>query len=333
MSRKALALFSGGLDSVLSVLWMKRLGYEVTPIFFRSYFFSENKAALMSERLDLNLEIIDISEDLLQVLKSPRYGFGKHNNPCIDCHSLMFRTAGRLMEEKNADFLISGEVLGQRPMSQRLDALNAVKKHSGYKDYIIRPLSQKLLPDTMPIREGWVSKDDMLDIQGRSRKRQMELAEEFGIEEYPTPGGGCLLTERIYSLRLNDLLSHNWLSGKYIKYLNIGRHFRLSPDMKLIVGRNKEDNNALEELIEDDVVLRIKNIQGPWGVLNVYFRENGEKTIHDEELLLAASILLTFSGKSAAKDEVRVIYPGGNDKVINAEKLDREKLHQYWITE
>lgn len=326
---KAIALFSGGLDSALAILWMKKLGYEVVPVFFRSCFFTEEKALKTAGHAGLEIKIIDISRQLLDVLKNPKYGFGKHKNPCIDCHSLMFRTAGSLMKEWSADFLISGEVLAQRPMSQRLDAMNAVKKHSGYKDYIIRPLSQKLLPDTLPITEGWVNKDDLLDIQGRSRKRQMELAEEFGLDYYPNPGGGCLLTDKMYSVRVADLIEHDQLDTQYVKFLNVGRHFRISDNLKLVVGRKKADNDMLQNLTGSETKLKINNKQGPLGVLYP-----ADSQLNREDLRKAASILLSFSNKADQVEQVRVIYPGDSEpeQTIEAEKMERDKVKEYWIT-
>jgi tRNA U34 2-thiouridine synthase MnmA/TrmU len=156
-NRKALALFSGGLDSLLSVFWMKKLGYEVIPIFFETPFFSSEKAIRVATANELDLKIIDFSLEHLNMLKSPVYGYGKHYNPCIDCHGLMFRTLKQYLDVYQADFVISGEVLNQRPMSQRYDAMNAVKKLSTIGDLIIRPLCQKRLTDTLPIREGWVN--------------------------------------------------------------------------------------------------------------------------------------------------------------------------------
>ncbi len=326
---KAIALFSGGLDSVLAVLWMKRLGYDVIPVFFRSCFFTEEKALKTAKSAGFEIKVVDIGCQLLEVIKNPKYGFGKHTNPCIDCHSLMFRMAGSLMKEWDADFLISGEVLSQRPMSQRLDAMNAVKKHSGYKDYIIRPLSQKLLPNTQPITEGWVDKHEMLDIQGRSRKRQMKLAEDFGVEYYPTPGGGCLLTDKMYSIRLTDLIEHDQLKTQCVKYLNVGRHFRISDDLKLIVGRKKADNDMLQKLTDKETTLKLKDKQGPLGVLSSLNDE-----LKTEEIETAASILLSFSNKTDSLDQVRVIYAEDTmpDKTVQVEKMEREKVKEYWIT-
>ena len=264
---KALALFSGGLDSLLSVIWMRKLGIEVIPIFFRTPFFTEERALKTACANGLKLEVIDISEQHLEMMKNPRYGFGKNFNPCIDCHGLMFNLAGGLLVQNNADFLISGEVLSQRPMSQRRDAMNAVSKLSGYKDLLIRPLSQKLLDDTKPIRENWIRKDDMLDFSGRSRKPQLALAKELGVKEFPSPGGGCRLTDKNFTVRLKDLVEHSQLSLPEITLLKYGRHFRLDDKTKFIIGRDEADNNNLLQAKSDFLLLLNTEIPGPLGLL------------------------------------------------------------------
>ena len=210
MSRKhkAIALFSGGLDSILSVRYMMSLGFEVQPVFFRAPYLVPDKACESAAKNGLDLIVRDISAEHFALLKNPRYGFGKNYNPCIDCHALMFKTAGLMLGELGADFLISGEVLGQRPKSQMRDGINAVSKASSFADLLVRPLSQRLLTPTLPIREAWIEPDTMLDFHGRSRKRQMFLARELGISYYPHPGGGCLLTDVNFALRLDDYFQH-----------------------------------------------------------------------------------------------------------------------------
>ncbi len=322
---RCFALFSGGLDSVLSVLFMQKLGYEVIPVYFQTPFFPAQKAKMIAEKNNLSLQIFDITENYLKMLKNPRYGFGKNFNPCIDCHGLMFEIAGKLMEEYEIDFLISGEVLGQRPMSQRLDAINAVGKLSKVKDLLVRPLCQKLLPDTKPLRVGWVKKSEMLDIQGRGRNRQLELAKEFGITDYQTPGGGCLLTDLGYSRRLKDLINNDMMERKFIEFLSIGRHFRLSKYAKLIVGRNKEDNIKMSELASDEIVLHTKTIPGPLGVFNT------KKTIDNKILKLAGSLLLRYNNKV---NENALIYFGKNHELnenIFCEKMLSEEVKKYLI--
>jgi tRNA-uridine 2-sulfurtransferase len=306
MKKRAAALYSGGLDSLLSIAMMQRLGYPVTPIFFRTPFFGPDKALRAARSAGFEVRVIDITEPHLEMLKSPVYGFGRNLNPCIDCHGLMFRMAAQLIEDGEVDFLISGEVLGQRPKSQRHDAMNAVRKLSGVKDLIVRPLCQKLLPDTLPIREGWVDKEDMLDIQGRTRRRQMELAEQWGIADYNTPGGGCLLTDAAYSVLLRDLLEHGELVECNLRFLRYGRHYRLGPTTRLIVGKTSYDNEGISGAAKQETVLKVMGIHGPLGVIQ------GEAS--SEQLQLAADIV--FSHTQRAGDEDLVCY-GLNFQLVN----------------
>ena len=299
---------------MLVVLFMKKLGYEVLPIFFKTPFFTPEKALKSAKDINVELIVHDITKEYLEMLKNPRYGFGKYLNPCIDCHGLMFKTAGELMPEYNIDFLISGEVLGQRPMSQRKDALNSVGKLSKVKDLLIRPLSQKLLADALPIREGWVNKDEMLDIQGRSRQRQMEMAKEFGIKYFQNPGGGCLLTDRGFSDRLQDLMDFDMFELDFINFLKIGRHFRLNENVKLIVGRNKQDNDSITELTQNETIFKIKEKPGPLGVIN------SKRELTDEEIKLAAGILFRYENKL---DGIKEVFFGRKFQLENSVKIEK----------
>lgn len=264
---KAIALFSGGLDSILAVKWMQNRGYRVHPVFFRAPYLKADRALISAEQNGLDLEVVDVSAEHLQLLYKPLYGFGKHLNPCVDCHGFMFRKAAEMLAAKEADFLISGEVLGQRPMSQRRDALESVGKLSGVKDLLVRPLSQQLLPETLPIREGWVKKEDLLAIHGRGRYAQLNLARQLGVKDFPAPAGGCLLTDRNYCLRLQDLLDRKLESLENLELLAFGRHFRLSENIKLIIGRNEADNIALEGIFSSGYRLLAKDTMGPLGLL------------------------------------------------------------------
>jgi len=297
--KKAIALFSGGLDSILSVVWMQNLGFTVFPFFFKTPFFTEERALHSAQVNNLPLTVIDISQEYLVMLQKPVYGFGKNFNPCIDCHGLMFREAGKLLTEYGADFLISGEVLSQRPMSQRKDSLQAVGKLSGYKDLLIRPLSQKLLPDTLPIREGWIDKNDLLDISGRSRKPQLALARRLGIKEFPSPAGGCSLTDKNFSRRLQDLWQHNQINLEDINLLKYGRHFRLNSFSKLIIGRDEADNQNLIEHNFDGIFMLHNKIPGPLGLLC-------SSNVTKDLISLAASLLAYYYKK--AENPVTVNY-------------------------
>lgn len=315
---KAIAIFSGGLDSILSVKWMQRLGYLVQPVFFAAPYFPAEKAQFSASQNGFDLLIRDISPEHLQMLLNPKYGYGKHFNPCIDCHALMFNTAGKMLEELDADFIISGEVLGQRPMSQRKDAINAVAKHSGVKDLIIRPLSQKLLASTKPIREGWVNINDLWDIQGRGRHRQIALAAELEIPYYPTPGGGCLLTDAGYSKRLRELLDHGLPDRYDLELLRFGRHFRLSPKVKFILGRDEHENEALLSHYQGSLLFDIPDQPCPIGILT-------GSPIDRELISLAASLLMYYNKK--ATDDQPVLY-GENilDHSVQAGRTDPQTI-------
>lgn len=324
---KCFALFSGGLDSMLAAKFMSNLGYEVLPIFFETPFFKPTKALKAAEIIGMKLIVHDLTSFYIPMLENPKYGYGKNMNPCIDCHGMMFRTAGELMQKYNVDFLISGEVLGQRPMSQRKDAMNSVGKLSNKKDHLVRPLSQKLLSDTLPIREGWVKKDEMLDIQGRSRKRQLELAKEFGIADFESPGGGCLLTDVGFGQKLKDLKEYKMLELKYINTLSIGRHFRISENTKMIVGKNKNDNNRLADIITDETVMLVKDYPGPLAIIQ------SVATISGEELQTCANILLRYSSRAPEEAIIKYGYNFHLDNEISAIKMSTEMINKLRINQ
>jgi tRNA U34 2-thiouridine synthase MnmA/TrmU len=225
----------------------------------------------------------------MQMLRSPRYGYGKNMNPCIDCHTLMLKVAGRRMEQEGADFVFTGEVLGQRPMSQGKQSLWVVAKNAGYPDRILRPLSAALLPETEPERSGKVDRSRLCDIEGRGRKRQMEMALHYGIHSYPAPAGGCLLTDPGFAKRLCDLFeSHPDHRIRDIELLKVGRHFRLNASTKAIVGRNVRDNGTIEMLAEaGDALIRVDEFPGP----TVIVPGGGD----DETIRLAAAICARYS--------------------------------------
>lgn len=326
----ALALFSGGLDSLLAVKVIQDQGIKVIPMCFESPFFSCKKAIQSAKQNNLFVHIVPLEQDYLEMIQNPKYGYGKNFNPCIDCHAFMYRKLGDMLEKFGADFLISGEVLGQRPMSQHLNGMNAVAKSSGYKDLIVRPLSQKLLPDTKPIREGWIDKNLLLDLQGRNRTPQIELAEKFGMTEYPTPAGGCLLTDPGYSKRLMDLKQNDMFDLRFITFLDVGRQFRLSETTKLIIGRNQNDNEYMNLLLENNesqcnIVLKAKIIPGPIGIL-----QSRDEIVSNEILKLAAEILVRYLSKVNDEAVVLVNFPDGEIRELKVEKrtdgFEREML-------
>jgi len=320
---KAVAIFSGGLDSILSVKWMQKLGYTVYPVYFKAPYFPAEKAMHSARVNGFDLIVRDIGAEHFEMLLNPRYGYGKYFNPCIDCHALMFASAGKMLAELDAHFIISGEVLGQRPMSQRKDAIKAVANLSGFKDLIIRPLSQRLLPPTKPITDGWVELSQLLDIQGRSRHRQMALAEELDIAYYPSPGGGCLLTDARYSTRLRDLLDHGCSDPYQVELLRFGRHFRLSPTIKFVLGRDEPENDALAYLNKGSLLFDTPDYPGPMGILT-------GRGITQEIISLAASILMYYNKKAPADQPV---FYGENilDRTIVVTRPDPETINRYRI--
>lgn len=255
---KALSLISGGLDSILATWLILQQGVEVIGITFSTPFFDLKKPKKACEFLKIPLHIVDITEEFLQILKSPKYGYGKNMNPCIDCHSYMIKKAKELLKKFDADFIITGEVLGERPMSQNRQALKIVEKESGTEDILLRPLSAKLLPPTKLEKEGWIDREKLLDIKGRSRKTQLEFAKKMGLKEIPTPAGGCLLTEPNFSRRLKDLLEHEKeITKRDLELLKVGRHFRLNSSIKIIVGRDKEENKKIiDSITANDTIFK-----------------------------------------------------------------------------
>lgn len=322
---KAISLFSGGLDSQLAAILIKQQGIEVIGVNFKSPFFGDDASnAQAAENLGIDFRILDMDNEYLdKVLKNPVYGYGKNMNPCIDCHAYMLRKAGEFMQESGASFLITGEVVGQRPMSQNKSALNAVDKLSGLKGFIVRPLSAKLLPITIPEEKGWIDRNQLLDISGRGRNRQMELAEAFGIHDYPTPAGGCLLTESKFAGRLRKLLEVKPDSKiDEINICRVGRHIYIGDNNLLVVGRNHAENEYLQNLATaSDYLFKVIDRPGPLGLL-----QNNNVTTADLEF--AAAIVARYSdAKNDTTANVKVFHlddPNENVLVINP--LPAEKV-------
>lgn len=271
---KAIALFSGGLDSTLAMKLIIDQGIDVIACNINTGFGAtkdrREHMQNMCEQVGAELRIIDIQSEYLQdVLFDPKYGYGKHFNPCIDCHAKMFEVAKRIMEAEGAGFLISGEVMGQRPMSQNKDALQTVLNESNCDGLLLRPLSAKRLSPTIPETEGWVDREKLEGIFGRNRERQFELAEQFGLTDYESPGGGCLLTDENFAKKMRDFIAHDTFEVKDIPVVKYGRQLRLPDGAKLVIGRNQEDNEKIE-VIENDKFVHIKTdgIPGPHSLLS-----------------------------------------------------------------
>ncbi|MDD4456532.1 MAG: thiamine biosynthesis protein [Syntrophotalea acetylenica] len=316
---KALGLFSGGLDSTLAALTLKRQGVAVTGIVFVTPFFDAERARQAARQIDIPLIVENIGDIHLDMLKKPRYGYGRNLNPCIDCHALMFRLAARHVQSGEFDFLFSGEVLGQRPMSQNYNALQAVAKHAGCADIILRPLCARLLPPTAMEEQGLVAREKLLDIQGRSRKRQEDYARQWDLHEYPGSGGGCLLTEKSFTGKLRDLLEHQpECTVQDIEILKLGRQFRLSCSAKLTLGRNQEDNENLQAAARPGYILmHAPEFRGPTGLIS------GNPTPND--LLLAAAIVAGY-GKGRDQMQVTVrLFHDGEERLMSVAPMSQDR--------
>jgi tRNA U34 2-thiouridine synthase MnmA/TrmU len=271
---KAIILLSGGLDSTLAAELMSREGLELLAVNFKTPFClcdrrSANlgcgsNARRVAAALGIELKVINATIDFLEVLKDPEHGYGANMNPCIDCRILFFKKSKQLMEETGASFIITGEVLGQRPMSQFRRQMELIEREAGLDGLVVRPLSAKLLPPTVPEKMGWIKRENLLEIAGRSRKPQIALAKDLGIRDYPCAAGGCLLTDPVFARKIRDLIDHGELEISNIDLLKVGRSFRLGDNAKLVVGRNEGENKVLSLLARaGDILFGPTKINGP----------------------------------------------------------------------
>jgi len=300
------ALFSGGLDSSLAVLLMLQQNIEVTAIMFLNHFgcdISDRSSCghdpyPVAKKFGFKVKLMHLGEKFVEIVKKPKYGHGKNMNPCVDCRILMLREAKEFMDMVGADFIITGEVMGQRPKSQKKNEMNTVIHASDLDDILLRPLSAKLLAPTKPEREGLVDRDQLMAVSGRSRKPQMKLAKQLGLDDYPAPAAGCLLTDRGYSIKLKDLLDNQEkVDFDEINLLRLGRQFRLSPNLKIIVGRDENENNQLEQYTNRYDVLEVLNTGSPLTLLCGEYDE--------EELQFAAAVTARYCGLKK-EDQVEV---------------------------
>ena len=300
---KALALFSGGLDSILAVKLILEQGIDVVAVHFVSAFSSCAKddwgVAEVAEQLGVPLEVVELGGDYLKVIRAPKHGYGKNMNPCVDCRIFILKKAKKYAEEIGADFVFTGEVLDERPMSQHFSALKLVETESGLNGKLLRPLSAKLLPKTVAEKEGLVDREKLLGIRGRSRKPQLKLAEKFGIESLPSPAGGCLLTCIDYAGKLRDLFEHKKrCSMADVALLRVGRHFRFGEN-KIIVGRNEAENKVLvEKKLQGDYYFEAADVVGPTTILQGAKTKNAVRT--------AAALTAFYSDAESA--EVKVCF-------------------------
>ena len=318
---KAVALLSGGLDSNLAVRMMQEQGVEVEAIAVKTPFCDfdcgkgcGHRVKEVAIELGINLKTVYFGEEYLKMLKDPKYGYGSGMNPCIDCRGMMYNAAKEHMEKIGADFIVTGEVLGQRPMSQNGNALKIIENETQTNGKIVRPLSFRHLPLTDAETQGLVKREKLGDIKGRSRRGQLQLAKKYDIADPPNAAGGCLLTDPAFSKRVRDLYDHNkdtLPDMNDVELLKIGRHFRLSENTKLIVGRNKMENEMLESLkLDDDIIIEVSNHVGPTCILRT-------KKQSQKEIEIAASTALRYS--DSPKDEL------SNVRVRIGQKKEEEK--------
>ena len=299
---KAIALFSGGLDSTLAMSIAIEQGIEVIALNVNIGFGStkDRRDHMESMCKQVGAEFLEIdirSQYLKDILFSPKYGYGKNFNPCIDCHGNMFRIARSMMEELGASFLISGEVAGQRPMSQNMEALNTVVNLSETEGLLVRPLSAKLLEETIPEKKGWIDRKRFYGISGRGRDIQMKLVDKYGIKDFESPGGGCLLTDANFSNKIRDFIKYDTLEVDDINVLKFGRHFRLQDGAKLIIGRNQEDNEGLKKVESKKFSsLEATGVTSPYSLISVDATEN--------DLYFALRTLLTYTKANREKEYV-----------------------------
>ena len=305
---KAVALLSGGLDSILATRLILDQGISVEAVNFSTVFCNctaRGKTCLASksaaDQLGVPLKVFEVTKEYIEIVKKPKHGYGSNMNPCLDCRIFMFKKAGEYMKKSGASFIFTGEVLGQRPMSQRRDAMKLIDKESGLEGFVLRPLSAKLLELTVPEKEGYVDREKLLEIKGRSRKVQISLSSSFGINDYPGPAGGCLLTDPGFAKRIKDLMKHDPdFAINDIKLLKLGRHFRLAPRAKLVVGRNEEENKRLVALVkEKDLIFHPTDNKGPTGV---------GRGIFDKELISQASRIIAKYSSKKRDEELAISY-------------------------
>ncbi|MFH1277341.1 MAG: hypothetical protein ABIK65_03060 [Candidatus Eisenbacteria bacterium] len=340
---RALALLSGGLDSTLAVRIIQDLGVGVTALHFNTGFcLSDNRekirqkpgeiyrndAAAAAERLGVPLETVDIYDEYWEVLTRPKHGYGSAMNPCIDCRAMMLRIAGRLLRERGEHFVFTGEVVGQRPMSQQRHTLRLIEKECGLEGLLLRPLSAKLLEPTTPEKEGWVDREKLYGFAGRGRKNQMELAAKLGIEEYPSPAGGCCsLVDPIFAQRLMDLLTRRTqddpLAREEVYLLKVGRHFRLSPKAKVIVARDEGECRFIHFHRRSGWRIEADEIRGPVGLVQ------GDPS--EEDLRAAAAIVASYGDGKNERSVPVLVDRGGEIRVVDVAPMAREDSRPLWV--
>lgn len=342
--RKALALISGGLDSLLATRVIQEQGIHVEGVNFFTGFCVEghthairqkdkdkpkrNNALWSAERLGIKLHIVDIVEEYKDVVFNPKHGYGSNLNPCLDCKIFMVKKAHEWIEKNDYDFVITGEVIGQRPKSQRKATMPVIQEESGIHDRLLRPLCAKNLPETLPEREGWVNRSQLYDFHGRSRKPQMALAQKFGFEDYAQPAGGCcFLTDEQYSVKLSDM----WQSRGEKRYelddimlLKVGRHVRPKANFKLIIAREAGETKFMRGYRKQYPSLVITSHGGPWTLID------GE--LSEDDLMLSAQIAARYSqGRDAEQVDFDYINTNGDVRQLSVRPMHPDDIDKAWV--
>jgi tRNA U34 2-thiouridine synthase MnmA/TrmU len=320
-SIKAVGLLSGGLDSTLAVKLMLDQGIDVNVLNFVTPFCTctrkgcRHEASRVAELFGIPVKIISGGKEYIEMIKNPKYGYGRNMNPCIDCRILMFKKAKKYMSDIGASFIFTGEVLGQRPMSQHKKAMKTIEEESGLENLILRPLSAKLLEPTIPEDENWINREKLLSIQGRRRLPQMELADKLGIRDYPCPAGGCRLTDPQFAKRIKESFKHGEDTIKEIQLLKYGRHFRLESGAKVVIGRNEEENKTLLRFFEkDDIIIEVIGVGSPIVIL--------KKSKNKEDVKKAASLCVRYSDIVKVENaNIRIKYSNEHEKLTKLSSL------------
>lgn len=327
---KAIALLSGGLDSILAAKLVMEQGIEVEAINFNTVFCtctSKDGSCMASisaaKQLGIPLKVVNISREYLEIVKNPKHGYGSNMNPCIDCRIFTFIKAKEYMQESGASFLVTGEVVGQRPMSQKIHTLRHIEKETGLDGLIVRPLSAKLLEPSMPEQKGWVDRNKFLDIQGRGRKPQFQLADDLHVKDYPCPAGGCLLTDPGFAKKAKDLIEHNEFTLENINLIKSGRFFRINEGLKAIAGRDESENNRLLKMAgQDDYIFKVLHHPGPIVL--------GRGALEKNEIDILAGIAARYSD-AVSGPQIEVEYynhPDGVKTVIKISKCPQDLLEK-----
>jgi len=328
---KAVVLLSGGLDSTLAVHMMLEQGIQVEALAVKTPFCDfdcgkgcGHRVQNVATALNIDLKTVYFGQEYLQMLKEPKHGYGSGMNPCIDCREMMYTAAKKYMEQIGADFIVTGEVLFQRPMSQNNHALHIIEEETGLKGKVLRPLSAKCLAPTNAENTGLIRRENLYGISGRSRKIQLELAKKFDINEPSNAAGGCLLTDPGFSRRIRDAFKFS--DGVIptlndVELLKVGRHFRLSPEAKLIVGRNEEENEVIRALLirEEDIFMEVNQYTGPSAILRW-------KRYDYETLKQAASIVVRYSDAPKISETYVKATIGSSETKILAHPINDKEI-------